>query len=70
LAQHGQHNLRLNETGRRVEQQYINDDVENAFKVVDRLIEDIREVMRVSGQAGTVKVYVGPLSRCMKCSTT
>jgi len=44
----------------RVEQQYINDDVENAFKVVDRLIEDIREVMRVSGQAGTVNVYVGP----------
>jgi len=44
----------------RVEQQYINDDVENAFKVVDRLIEDVREVMRVSGQAGTVNVYVGP----------
>ncbi|ABW02776.1 leucine--tRNA ligase [Caldivirga maquilingensis] len=43
-----------------VEQQYINDDVENAFKVVERLIDDIREVIRVRGQVGAVNIYVGP----------
>lgn len=45
----------------RVEGEYINDDIENAFKVVENLIDDVRNIMRVRGQEiGVVNIYVGP----------